>query len=273
VLTSTTRRNQVKVYSASKQDWVRVRALRSRWELVLCQDPIKDLVKDLRGRKLRNLQLLKWWQEEVYNKLKCCLMLQDCLVVVRSLQTFSVATKAINLSISSVATLSITPCWQTSTILDLSSLVLVLRIRTLCCQLPHLNLLQLRSTLRRTFFLSFRRWLAAIVNTSNNHPVSYNNNRSKRRRSLRLWLRSASLTNVVRMLLKVATPRKVEVLARRVLSKTLLSTMRLKSQLRRLSLRTYSTSQTSLTMARSSSIATNLMTMMPLTNEEYDFTL
>ena len=67
----------------------------------------------------------------------------------------------------------------------------------------------------------------------------------------------------------MSTPSKVEVLARRTLSKTLLSTMRLKSQLRRLSLRTYSTNQTSLTMARSLTITT----LMPLTNEEYDFTL
>jgi hypothetical protein len=192
-------------------------------------------------------------------------------VVARSLQTFSVARR--NLSISSVATPSITPYWQTSTILDLSSSVLALKKRILCCQLPHLSLLQLRSSLRRFFVLSLRGSLKTIVTTSNNNHVSYNNNRSKRRRSLRLWLRSASLTNVVRMLLKVATPRKVEVLARRGLSKTLLSTMRLKSQLRRLSLRTYSTSQTLLTIARSSSIATNLITMMPLTNEDYDFTL
>ena len=198
-------------------------------------------------------------------------MLQDCLVVVRSLQTFSVAIRATNLSISSVATPSITPCWQTSTILDLNSSVLALnKKRILCCQLPHLSLLQIRSSLMRSFVLNLRGWLKFIVTTSNNNHVSYNNNRFKRRRSLRLWLRSASLTNVVRMLLKVATPRKVEVLARRVLSKTLVSTMRLKSQLRRLSLRTYSTSQTSLTMARSLTMTT---TLMPLNNEEYDFTL
>ena len=66
----------------------------------------------------------------------------------------------------------------------------------------------------------------------------------------------------------MSTPRKVEVLARRMLSKTLLSSMRSLSLLRRLSLRTYSTSQTSLAMARSLTI-----TMMPLTNEDYDFTL
>ena len=77
------------------------------------------------------------------------------------------------------------------------------------------------------------------------------------------------MTSVVRRLFKVSTPRKVEVLVRRMLSKTLLSTMRLMSLLRRLSLRTYSTSQTSLTMARSLTITT----LMPLTNEEYDFTL
>ena len=71
----------------------------------------------------------------------------------------------------------------------------------------------------------------------------------------------------------MSTPRKVEVLARRMLSKTLLSMMRPMSLLRRLSLRTYSTSQTSLTMARSSLIAANLITMMSLTNEEYDLTL
>ena len=66
----------------------------------------------------------------------------------------------------------------------------------------------------------------------------------------------------------MSTPRKVEVLVKRMLSKTLLSTMRTMSLLRRLSLMTYSTSQTSLTMARSLTI-----TMMPLTNEDYDFTL
>ena len=57
-------------------------------------------------------------------------------------------------------------------------------------------------------------------------------------------------------------------LARGMLSKTLLSTMWTMSLLRRLSLRTNSTSQTSLAMARSLTI-----TMMPLTNEDYDFTL
>ena len=66
----------------------------------------------------------------------------------------------------------------------------------------------------------------------------------------------------------MSTPRKVEVLVKRMLSKTLSLTMRALSLLTRLSLRTYSTSQTSLTMARSLTI-----TMMPLTNEEYDFTL
>ena len=145
-------------------------------------------------------------------------MLQDCLVVVRSLQTFSVAIKAINLSISSVATPSITPYWQTSTILDLSSLALALRKRILCCQLPHLSLLQIRSSLRRLFVLNLRGSLETIVTTSNNNHVSCKINRSKRRRSLRLRLRLASLTNVVRIVFKVATPRKLEVLARRMLS-------------------------------------------------------
>ena len=66
----------------------------------------------------------------------------------------------------------------------------------------------------------------------------------------------------------MSTPRKVEVLVKRMLSKTLSLMMRLMSLLRRLSLRTYSTSQTSFAMARSLTI-----TMMPLTNEDYDFTL
>ena len=67
----------------------------------------------------------------------------------------------------------------------------------------------------------------------------------------------------------MSTPRKVEVLVKRMLSKTLSMTMRAFSLLRRLSLWTYSTSQTSPTMARSLTITT----LMPLTNEEYDFTL
>ena len=226
-----------------------------------------------KGSQAKNLQLLKWWQEEVNNNQDCRHTLQDCLVVVRSLLTSSVAIKLIKLLTSSVATLTITPCWLPcwliSTILDLISLVMVLRFRTLCYQIPHLNLPQLRSTLRRIFFLSSSRSLTTLATTTSNNHVSYNNNRSKRRRSLRLRLRSASLTSVVRRVFKMATPRKVEVLARRMLSKTLLSMMRPMSLLRRVSLRTYSTSQTSLTMARSLMITT----LMPLTNEEYDFTL